>query len=106
MKTRICSACLAAVLFYAAIATARADGACRFEVFGSGRVTKVVDGRSFVIEDGREVRIAGIEAPSAPTDVQVPAGASAAAKAALERILLGQTVELGAREHVTDRYGR
>jgi len=106
MKTRICFACLAAVLFIAAIASARADDACRFEVIGSGRVTKVVDGRSFVIGDGREVRIAGIEAPAAPTDAPALAGASAAAKAALERILLGQTVELRAPEHVADRYGR
>jgi endonuclease YncB( thermonuclease family) len=105
MKTRICFVCLP-VLFIAAIANARADDACRFEVIGSGRVTKVVDGRSFVIEDGREVRIAGIEAPAAPTDAAALANASAAAKAGLERILLGQTVELRAPEHVADRYGR
>jgi endonuclease YncB( thermonuclease family) len=105
MKTRICFVCLP-VLFIAAIANAGADDACRFEVIGSGRVTKVVDGRSFVIEDGREVRIAGIEAPAAPTDAEALAAASAAAKAGLERILLGQTVELRAPEYVADRYGR
>jgi endonuclease YncB( thermonuclease family) len=106
MKTRIRFAWLPAALFIAAIGSARADGACHFEVIGSGRVTKVVDARSFVIENGREVRIAGIEAPAAPTDAKNRAGASAAAEAALEAILLGQTVELHAREHVTDRYGR
>ena len=100
---------MSAALFIAAIDVARADGACRFEVLGTGRVAKVVDGRSFVMEDGREVRIAGIEVPPAPASGEplTPlAHAGAAAKAALAAILLDQVVELRGREHVTDRYGR
>ena len=109
MKMRICFACMSAALFIAAIGVARADGACRFEVLGTGKVAKVVDGRSFVMEDGREVRIAGIEVPPAPASGEplTPlAHAGAAAKAALAAILLDQVVELRGREHVTDRYGR
>jgi endonuclease YncB( thermonuclease family) len=83
--------------------------ACRFEVVGAGKVAKVLDGRSFQLEDGREVRLAAIEVPSLPgsedTGTQVPAGATA--KAALETILAGQSVELRQRgPAATDRYDR
>jgi endonuclease YncB( thermonuclease family) len=109
MKMRICLACTSAALVIAAIGVARADGACRFEVLGTGKVAKVVDGRNFVMEDGREVRIAGIEAPPAPAagEPRTPlTNAGIAAKAALAAILLDQAIELRGREHVTDRYGR
>jgi len=75
-------------------------GACRFERLGTGTVTRIVDGRSFVLEDGREVRIAGIEIPPHST----PPGASA--RTALEAMLLGQSVELRGPELVRDRYDR
>lgn len=67
--------------------------ACRLEVAGSGRVVAVPDGRSLTLDDGREVRLAGIEVPPA-------------AKAVLESVLLGQTVELHQRQPASDRYGR
>src|SRR4051794_11082040 len=77
--------------------------ACRFELLGVGKVIRVVDGRSVVLEDGREVRLSGIEAPQ----VSAAEGrSSAAGKAALETILLGQLVELHGLQGVTDRYGR
>ena len=77
--------------------------ACRFELMGAGKVTRIVDGRSVVLEDGREVLISGIEIPPAPTPGEPPA---AAAKATLEAMLLGEVVELRASQDVTDRYGR
>jgi endonuclease YncB( thermonuclease family) len=67
--------------------------ACHLEVAGSGRVVAIPDGRSLTLDDGREVRLAGIEVPPA-------------AKAALEQLLLGQTVELHQRQPASDRYGR
>jgi endonuclease YncB( thermonuclease family) len=81
--------------------------ACRFEVFGSGTVARVVDGRGFVLDDGREVRLAAIEAPPAPEALETGprAAAGAAAKAALESMLAGHTVELRGQPQ-TDRYGR
>ena len=36
-------------------------GDCAFEPQGEGRVAAVVDGRSFRLDDGREIRLAGIE---------------------------------------------
>src|SRR5262247_174732 len=77
--------------------------ACRFELVGAGKVIRVVDGRSVVLEDGREVLISGIEIPQALTP-GMPA--AAAAKATLEALLLGQLVELRGLQDVTDRYGR
>src|SRR5437764_7821094 len=38
---------------------------CSFEPQGEGRVAAVIDARSFRLEDGREIRLAGIEPISA-----------------------------------------
>ena len=65
----------------------------------AGRVAKVVDGRSFVLADGREVRIAALEVPP-PVD---PAGH--ASRDALAAILTGRSVELRPAG-APDRYGR
>ena len=77
--------------------------ACRFELLGTGKVLQVVDGRSIILDDGREVRISGIEIPPTPGAGTLPA---ASAKAALEAILRDQLVELRGPQAVTDRYGR
>jgi endonuclease YncB( thermonuclease family) len=75
---------------------------------GSGKVAKVLDGRSFVLDDGREVRLAAIEVPPAPDpgETGLRAAAGRAAKTALELILAGQTVELRPQAPARDRYGR
>jgi endonuclease YncB( thermonuclease family) len=93
----------------AQVATPAPVSACRFEIAGAGRVAKVLDGRSFQLDDGREVRLAAIEVPAMPgpddTDTSEPAGI--AAKMALEAVLAGQSVELRQRgPAATDRYGR
>ena len=41
-----------------------AESACRLEPLGSGMVVSVVDGRSFLLDDGREVRLAGLQIPA------------------------------------------
>jgi endonuclease YncB( thermonuclease family) len=83
----------------------RAETACRFEGLGSSSVANVLDGRSFVLKDGREVRIAAIEVPPVPAANQSTT-AGAAAKAALEALLAGQMVELQDPFQSTDRYER
>jgi endonuclease YncB( thermonuclease family) len=82
--------------------------ACHFEAFGSGQVAGVIDGRSIRLADGREVRLAGIEVPPVPGPGETgpQAAAGLAAKAALEQILAGQTVEFRRQSSATDRYGR
>jgi len=95
---------------------------CGGEEIGRGNAKRVVDGGSFVLDDGREVRLAGIETPppSAPdTDAKVtgaketgvkaddvPAGGGAAARDALAKLLGGAPVILRRAEFASDRYGR
>ena len=81
---------------------------CALQVVGTATVTEVLDGRSFVLEDGREVRLPNLEVPllgaSRQTDAQ--GGAAAAARAALQTLLTGQSVELRQMRAASDRYGR
>ncbi|MCD2189937.1 thermonuclease family protein [Actinomycetospora soli] len=72
-----------------------ADGAT------DGMVTRVIDGDTFVVDGGTEVRVLGIDSCEAPT-----AGGRRATRAA-EDAILGQTVRLTAEPGVDrDRYGR
>jgi endonuclease YncB( thermonuclease family) len=70
---------------------------CAFESQGEGRVTAVIDARSFRLEDGREVRLAGIEPATAE---------KAKATSALSAILDGRDVTLHGEDDTPDRYGR
>jgi endonuclease YncB( thermonuclease family) len=99
---------------------------CDLETVASGTVASVTDGRTFVLDDGREVRLAAVEIPalpaaptpapadsaaptaSAPTDPPAPppSDADQAAAAALRALLAGRHVALRASKLVTDRYGR
>jgi endonuclease YncB( thermonuclease family) len=88
--------CAAVVLFGVALASDSAVAAgCAFEVQGEGRVVAVIDARSFRLEDGREVRLAGVE----PVD-------KVKAAAALSALLIGQDVILRGKDDTPDRYGR
>jgi endonuclease YncB( thermonuclease family) len=81
--------------------------ACRFAVIGTGTVARVLDGSSFVLTDGREVRLAAIEGVRFPA--ASPRGGHApslTATAALESILAGTTVDLRQQGPAADRYGR
>src|SRR5215510_13843918 len=81
-------------------APARTQGrpltACRFEVAGTGKVRAITDGRSFILDDGREIRLAAIEVPLAPAvgESGPQSEAGLAARAALESMLASQNVEL------------
>jgi endonuclease YncB( thermonuclease family) len=91
-------ACIAAVVL-GAIALpmtgpALAASACSFELQGEGRVSAIIDARSFRMDDGREVRLAGIETMT--TD-----GA-----AALSALVAGRNVTLRGQTDAPDRYGR
>jgi endonuclease YncB( thermonuclease family) len=97
------------------------SSACRVEPFGSGVVAKVVDGRTFVLADGREVRLAGIEVPpeadlALRPEMPATEGATGqalpspdrglAAAAALTALVVGQETVLKRSKSATDRYGR
>jgi len=72
----------------------RADAAdCVLERQGEGRVATIVDARSFRLDDGREIRLAGIERTG--TD-----------RAALSALVEGREVILHGEDDTPDRYGR
>ena len=74
----------------------------RFESGESGVVTSVVDGDSFVLDSGLEVRLAQIEAPRVrPGDTWGPQ-----ATASLERLIKGKRVDLRYGGLRRDRRGR
>jgi endonuclease YncB( thermonuclease family) len=66
---------------------------CQFESQDEGRVAAIVDARSVRLDDGREIRLSGIE----PT---------AATKQALASLLSGRDVTLRSADDTPDRYGR
>lgn len=74
-----------------------ADADCALEPQGEGRVVAVIDSRSFRLEDGREIRLAGIERD---------APGSATGSAALAAIVAGRDVTLHGDDDSPDRYGR
>lgn len=75
----------------------------------SWRVTAVIDGDTLALEDGRQVRLAGIEAPHPPARTDAGDGRSwpmaEAATAALADLALGRQVSVRG-EAITDRHGR
>ena len=89
---------LGGALLMAGSDAARAEG-CLFEPQGEGRVAEIIDGRSFRLTDGREVRLAGIE--SAADETTRPNRA-----AALSALIAGRDVTLLAPDDTPDRYGR
>jgi endonuclease YncB( thermonuclease family) len=104
---------LAGFLQPAGAEDAKPPAACRFESLGAdsidrGRVSAVVDGRTFVLEDGRELRLAGIEVPAAmPGTHDAPVlTAAQAAKTELQQLISGREVALKRLGAEADRYGR
>jgi endonuclease YncB( thermonuclease family) len=98
VQTQARGAGLAAVVSCVLVAAWPAAAAgCRFESQGEGRVAAVIDARSFRLQDGREVRLAGIE----PI-----AGTKANRTAALSAVIAGRDVSLHGDDDSPDRYGR
>jgi endonuclease YncB( thermonuclease family) len=89
--------CIAAVVLGAIAATvtgpALAASACSLTAQGEGRVSAVIDARTFRVDDGREVRLAGIET-------------TMDGSAALSALVAGRNVTLREGTDAPDRYGR
>src|ERR1700680_4767186 len=88
-------------------ATPRITPDCGGPIIVLGEVASVIDGRSFLLADGREVRLAAIESPPVSDAGRDDArsGAGLAAKAALEALILHRSVA-GRQAAAADRYGR
>ena len=79
--------------FAAGITNGAIAAPCLFEQIGDGRVVEISDSRSFRLDDGREIRLAGIEADGID-------------KQALTVLLAGRDVTLRSTDDAPDRYGR
>jgi endonuclease YncB( thermonuclease family) len=89
--------------------------ACGGETVARATVGRIIDGRTFVLDDGREVRLAAIEAPPlpmaqpsgpAPDGIAPDMKSAMAAKAALDALVGGDEVVLRQADAGLDRYGR
>jgi endonuclease YncB( thermonuclease family) len=82
--------------------------ACTGPTLARGTAGRVVDGRTFTLDDGREVRLAAIEVPPlAPAGDAKAAPGGSSAKDALAGLLAGGDVAVKqADTQTTDRYGR
>jgi endonuclease YncB( thermonuclease family) len=87
--------CAATTVATTADDPAWAAAPCAFEQQGEGRVSAVIDARSVRLEDGREVRLAGIEL-AFPEKETAP----------LATLLAGRDVRLSGEDDTPDRYGR
>jgi endonuclease YncB( thermonuclease family) len=74
---------------------------CGGDVIARGVAKHVIDGRTFTLDDGREVRLAAIEVAPLETGA-----APAAARAALDALIGGDDIVLRRADTATDRYGR
>lgn len=79
--------------------------ACGGAEIARGTVGRINDGRTFLLDDGREVWLAGLEVPRFMTGSGAAAG-SIAARDALDALAGGDTVVLRRAETAADRYGR
>jgi endonuclease YncB( thermonuclease family) len=89
-------------------AQAQAPRDCDGRSAGPVAVARIIDGRSFVLADGREVRLAAIEAvlPVRGDEDEARVAAAMAAKAALETLLLDREIDMSVTGASADRYGR
>jgi endonuclease YncB( thermonuclease family) len=74
---------------------------CGIGAVSAGRVARILDGRSFVLDDRREIRLALLEVPPVADS---PSGE--AARAALAALLASETIEIRPAAAMPDRYGR
>jgi endonuclease YncB( thermonuclease family) len=78
---------------------------CGGDTIAQATVSRVINGRTFTLDDGREVRLAAIEAPPLALESAAAPGGTAA-RDALAALVGGDTVVLRRAETPSDRYGR
>ena len=100
-RTRRCGRRAIAIcgVFFAAAGTPAFAAGCGFEPQGEGRVAAVLDARSFRLQDGREVHLAGIESVASEKS-------TANRQQPLATILGDGEVRLRGEDDTPDRYGR
>jgi len=89
-------------------AASERNPACALTAGPKRAVVKVIDAQTVALDDGAEVRLIGALSPGAPT-AEIPIGRwspARQAKAALEKLVLGRSVQLKFAGERRDRYGR
>lgn len=94
-RLRCAAIAIVGTLLPIACADALHAAPCRFAPQGEGHVRDVLDARTFRLDDGREVRLAGIEVPH-----------DGDGAAALASLVAGREVMLHGDDDRPDRYGR
>jgi endonuclease YncB( thermonuclease family) len=79
---------------------------CGGEMLARGAASRFIDGRTFVLDDGREVRLAAIEVPALPEGFGAAPGGAAARDRLAALLAGGEIVLKQAEPQKTDRYGR
>jgi endonuclease YncB( thermonuclease family) len=90
---------LCAIMLVAAAGNPAHAAGCSFTPQGEGRVAAIIDARTFRLDDGREIRLDGIEPVSTEKT-------KANRSSALSAILVGRDVTLSGQDDTPDRYGR
>jgi endonuclease YncB( thermonuclease family) len=98
-RVRCAAIAFCAFAFAAAAPEPALAAGCSFEPQGEGRVAAVIDARTFRLQDGREIRLAGIE-------TIMSGNAATNAAPALTAIVAGRDVTLSGEDDTPDRYGR
>jgi endonuclease YncB( thermonuclease family) len=98
-KALRCGSWIVACLLLPASRAPAWSAGCSFESQGEGRVAAAIDISTIRLDDGREVRLAGI-VPSSQDETK------AAGAAALSAIVGGHDVTLRGEDDAPDRYGR
>jgi endonuclease YncB( thermonuclease family) len=86
--------------------SAGANDGCRGDALARASVRAIVDGRTLALDDGRQVRLAGIEIPPSPGPAGAEDSPEAQATRYLRSILAAGPVLLSTSEEGPDRYGR
>ena len=90
-------------------AQANAQSQCDSKPLASGIAARVLDPRTILLSDGREVRLAGIALPSSSMTGETAEASRKwedGARAALEQALAGQEISVRTDQPAPDRYGR
>jgi endonuclease YncB( thermonuclease family) len=94
---RVAAVATCSLMLVATAAGPAIAAGCSFEPQGEGRVAAVIDARTLRLQDGREVRLAGIEPVMDD---------KASHTSALAAIVMGHEVKLSGEDDTPDRYGR
>jgi endonuclease YncB( thermonuclease family) len=102
----LAAVCVTACGCFRTVAQEQSAPPCGGAEVARGTVSRIIDGRTFVLDDGREVRLAAIEVAPLPQAAAPAPPSGAAAKDALAALAESDEVVLRGADATSDRYGR